>query len=371
MFFKIFKIFIINFFITIILFEILLNLYNPLGFRIKGNEIILENNIVRHLKVNNREIYHTKNSLGFRGPELTNKDITKIISVGGSTTENFFHDDKKTWTYLLSEKINKTYSSNFWFNNAGLDGHSTFGHIILIKDYISKIKPDVILFLIGANDVWLDKENDYDSINIFNFNNLFKIGNQRSYYRNIINYLAIKSETASLILNLYRYYIKTNQGHLYNLQNYELIANQGNNEFKEYNFSQYIEERNILSERFIPQYNKRLERIIKLSKSNNFIPIFITQPTILGSNAEKNLENKKISKNDKSYLDLKSYNDATRLIAKKHNIHLIDLSYHLEQNRLYYKDSIHFTESGINEVSNIIYEYFIKNCKTILKNCSF
>ena len=29
----------------------------------------------------------------------------------------------------------------------------------------------------------------------------------------------------------------------------------------------------------------------------------------------------KISKKDKSYLDLKSYNDATRLIAKKHNNH--------------------------------------------------
>ena len=111
------------------------------------------------------------------------------------------------------------------------------------------------------------------------------------------------------------------------------------------------------------QYQARI--CLHRKKSDKLHQMIIYQP--------KNLNKiiKKHPKKDKSYLDLKSYNDATRLIAKKHNIHLIDLSYHLEQNRLYYKDSIHFTESGINEVSNIIYEYFIKNCKTILKNCSF
>lgn len=70
---------------------------------------------------------------------------------------------------------------------------------------------------------------------------------------------------------------------------------------------------------------------MNFQKTNNFIPIFITQPTILGINALKNLKNKKISKFDKSYFDLEIYNDETRLITKKNDIHLIDLALKLKK----------------------------------------
>ena len=39
-----------------------------------------------------------------------------------------------------------------WLNNAGLDGHSTFGHEILLRSHIIKLKPDMIIFLTGIND---------------------------------------------------------------------------------------------------------------------------------------------------------------------------------------------------------------------------
>ena len=50
--------------------------------------------------------------------------------------------------------------TKIWLNNAGLDGHSTFGHIILFKDYIVKLKPKIILFLVGANDVGRNEYSD-------------------------------------------------------------------------------------------------------------------------------------------------------------------------------------------------------------------
>lgn len=52
-----------------------------------------------------------------------------IISVGGSTTECFYISDDKTWTHILGMKL-KSVFTRVWINNAGLDGHSTFGHII-------------------------------------------------------------------------------------------------------------------------------------------------------------------------------------------------------------------------------------------------
>ena len=40
-----------------------------------------------------------------------------------------------------------------WVNNAGLDGATTYRHLILMEDYVAQLRPKVVLFLIGINDV--------------------------------------------------------------------------------------------------------------------------------------------------------------------------------------------------------------------------
>src|SRR5689334_14103707 len=89
----------------IVILEILLRLFDPFGFRQKGNNVILPRN--RKMVFNNdkipvlqRRTVHTKNSLGFRGPEKPEHfaDRTSIIAVGGSATECFYLDDKTCWT---------------------------------------------------------------------------------------------------------------------------------------------------------------------------------------------------------------------------------------------------------------------------------
>ena len=40
-----------------------------------------------------------------------------------------------------------------WVGNAGLDGHSTWGHRILMEEVISKIRPDALILLVGINDL--------------------------------------------------------------------------------------------------------------------------------------------------------------------------------------------------------------------------
>jgi hypothetical protein len=53
---------------------------------------------------------------------------------------------------VLEEKLANDFQP-LWINNAGLDGHSTFGHAVLIEDYISRLKPKLVSFLVGVNDV--------------------------------------------------------------------------------------------------------------------------------------------------------------------------------------------------------------------------
>jgi len=350
--------------------EIVLNIYNPFGFRLQGNNIILENNIIRHLVVNNKDIIHSRNSLGFRGPELVDNESIKIITVGGSTTENYHSDDSKTWSQLFNNKFSKKLNKSLWVNNAGLDGHSTFGHIKLIEDYIVKIKPDVIIFLIGANDIGLNKENSFDIAYDFSLDKLLIVGNQRYLIRNFGSFLATKSEFFSLLLNLYRYYIKTEFNHTYDdfdiattwlSSRSQVVADRNTI----YPFSDFINEYNHLKDNLLSQYSERIIKIIDLSNKYKFKPIFMTQPTIFGIDAEDNFQKKEISVADKFYLNLEIYNEELRNITKKYQIDLIDLAILMPKNENYYADKIHHTEEGLEYISDTVANYFVNSCELI------
>ena len=74
--------------------EITLRFYNPFGFRIKGDNIVLPVNkteILHHGKCTKIDalVVHHNNSLGFKGPEPPKDfaDWLTMVTVGGSTTE--------------------------------------------------------------------------------------------------------------------------------------------------------------------------------------------------------------------------------------------------------------------------------------------
>ena len=73
--------------------------------------------------------------------------------------------DEKTWTARLGSRL-KDYFGPVWINNAGLDGHSTYGHIVLLEDHVAKLHPKVVFFLVGANDVAQAVTGEFESENI-------------------------------------------------------------------------------------------------------------------------------------------------------------------------------------------------------------
>lgn len=93
------------------------------------------------------------NRWGLRGDEPPARwnEYYTIVAIGGSTTQCYFLDDKKTWPWLLQEKLHAEHPK-LWVGNAGLDGHSTRGHLIFMREAIPKIKPDAVILLVGMND---------------------------------------------------------------------------------------------------------------------------------------------------------------------------------------------------------------------------
>ena len=177
-----------------------------MGVRIRGRRIVLAANRVDYIR--NRlppeaEVppvaRFERNSLGFRGSEPP-KDLDKylsLITVGGSTTQCLVLQERSTWPFLLGRNLNAKFDP-IWVNNAGLDGHSTFGHLILLQDHLLKLRPKVIVFLVGINDVARGSATDWD---VENIRMEIRWKSPGVFLKSASAY----SEFASLLVSLFRY----------------------------------------------------------------------------------------------------------------------------------------------------------------------
>lgn len=107
-------------------------------------------------------IVYKRDELGYRSRNLiSNKPI--ILTIGGSTTDQHFVTEGKTFQDILDLKF-----KNYDFVNGGVDGQSSYGHLLSISNWHSKLlnrnNISIIIFYIGINDRGLINLNftDYD-----------------------------------------------------------------------------------------------------------------------------------------------------------------------------------------------------------------
>jgi len=338
-----------------LIMEVFLRVYNPFDFRVKGDKIVLPANkkyVIKNKGLSKKfddVIIHTKNSLGFRGEEPPG-DFEKyltIITVGGSTTECTFLSDGKTWTDVLGKKLKNDFEK-LWINNAGLDGQSTFGHIVLMEDYIVKLKPDVVLFLIGANDQGIEDFGEYDK----------EIMKDKVMFHSLkwfVKSMANHSEVFSLGVNLYRHIQAKLIGVEHRAYDFSL---EGKGHYKLTREEEELQKKviQIHKSKFSNGYKKRLETLVRISRENNIEPIFITQPTLYGDYIN-DVKGIKISHGKYMKEMLEVYNDVTRQVGRERGLLVIDLAMEMPQNTKYYYDFYHFTNEGAEKVAEIIYNH--------------
>lgn len=127
------------------------SIFHPLLDLRPNVRVILENKNLPG--VSSTGIYST-NKWGMRGeqPPEDWDDWLTIVCIGGSTTQCFELDDSRTWPWLLQENLRRV-DPLVWVGNAGLGGHSTRGHLLFMHEVIPVIHPDVVLFLVGVNEL--------------------------------------------------------------------------------------------------------------------------------------------------------------------------------------------------------------------------
>jgi lysophospholipase L1-like esterase len=338
--------------LSFVLLEGLLRIFQPIEYRVKGNKIKLPRD--KKYKFTNdktdkldKVISVSWNHMGFRG-ELPAKNFSEyltIITLGGSTTECTLISDGKTWCDILAKKLKSRFSP-IWLNNGGLNGTTTFGHIIFMEDYIVKIRPKVILFLVGANDFGLLAPWEYD---------------RQHLKKPVTSWLASgwekliqESEVLDYALNFYRYSKAKRMGLTHPILDFPHL--------KHVEISPEKEQASLREhqEKYLKAYAQRLTRLIELCRENGIEPVFITQPAVFGdlidpSTGTDLAKAESWSWNGKVLWEiLELYNDTVRITAAQHQAYMIDLAKEMPKNTKYYYDTYHFTNAGCQQVAEII-----------------
>jgi lysophospholipase L1-like esterase len=342
--------------VALAVLEVLLWVYNPLEIRFRPDRIVLP--VHKRYAFDNTEKFptklarttiHTKNSLGFRGapPPRDFRDYLTIITIGGSTTECFYLSDGRTWPDLLGQNLSREFN-RVWINNAGLDGATTYRHLILMEDYIVTLRPKVVLFLMGINDVGTG---DIEATEKKQVNFL------RQTTRTLLN----RSEVYALGQNLYRYFIAQSRG----LHHTEIDLRKAEklDHLPAGAASRMLQDYGTNS---LPFFAQRLEKLIKVCRDHGIEPVFITQPTLYGPGVDPvtgvNLAAVKLGADLNGGLMFQAVdlcNGVTRRVAGKHGVLLIDLARELPRNSAYYYDYLHYTEPGAAAVAGIVDRHLV------------
>lgn len=335
--------------VSLLLAEGVLRIFNPFDVRLRGNEILLPRNreyVIQNSKIPKLDpvITHRKNSIGFRGaepPEDFDRALS-LVAVGGSTTEEYYLSDEKTWPALIQKKL-ANHFNDLWINNAGFDGHSTFGHQMLIDQVLADLHPDVLLFLIGLNDIERSDLNEgYDN------------GFAKNHYLNGLDYVTKKSELANLLANLARVWQAQRIGVAHSsidLSTLERI------DVEEEEMQRVLEEQRP----YLEAYRQRVLRLIELTRAAGSEPLFLTQPVLWGEGIDPTTKQELTRIKIKSgrhaklfWLILQQYNQVTKEVGEQNNVLVIDLANEMPKDSKYYYDGYHFTNEGAEKVAEIV-----------------
>ena len=334
--------------------EIGLRIHNPFPFRVRGDHIMLpahQTYTISHPgAVKLDPVTHvTKNSLGFRGPEPP-RDWSRrltVLTIGGSTTECLFLSDGKTWTDQLARRLGPV-RPDAWVNNAGFEGHSTFGHLVLLKEFVIALRPKFALFLTGYNDMKLRSALPRDGE--FNAQNL-------SLGHRTLTFLADHSQVGAVAENFVRMFRTYQAG----VRTDEVLPERMPQRLLDEEKTNAVLDEH--RSKFLPGYANRLAEIVEVSRRNDIEPVLVTQPALFGDIIDPatgvSLANAAIGSTSNGRVEwqaLEMYNDAARQLSARAGVRLIDLARELPKDSRYFTDWVHYTNDGARLVGDIVFE---------------
>jgi lysophospholipase L1-like esterase len=280
---------------------------------------------------------YTTNEMGLRAPPCPPRErARRILCVGGSTTICHYLDDAEAWPQLLMTLLNERDPSRpVWVGNAGKNGYSSVHHVAFLEQFEPLRTMDVVLFLVGINDLTADLRQETPRI------------------RSGAPPLWRRSRSIDLVAGFVQTHVARAR--------LELEDDAG----RVYEPRRRLR-RSARSEASLPDleaplraFEGRIRRLIELVRRAGAVPVFLTQPVLwdfgLSDSAASRLWFGQLA--DGSFLavpalcqGIDAYNGKIRATCGETGADCIDLTDLSGREELFY-DDCHFSEAGAREVA--------------------
>jgi len=284
------------------------------------------------------KVVYRRDQYGLRGNYGSPENIT-ILAVGGSTTNERVVNEGDTWADILQQNL-QTFGKNEIVANAGIDGHSTVGHIRSFELWFNKIpglSPRYIVYYIGVNDRGVAADNipQPDSL------------------------------TSPSLVRRISHYIKNHSFFMRGFGNLKgfLAARYIGVAYEYWNFREFEPELVFATQTFEPDrhflasldaYRERLKILYKLVSDFGAKTIYVTEPVGLVKKKGGDLYVVKGSNADLIYLQMIEYNRVLMESCASVEAICIDLASELKFGLEDFYDSIHTTPSGSRKIGKFL-----------------
>jgi lysophospholipase L1-like esterase len=346
------------FILLMIGFDIFLWVAMPIGKDLSGG---LTKKFVQHEPGLKSEITYTQIADGLRSLSVIRLEkpanMLRILCLGASTTNQSTQETKDTWCGILEQNLQKMYSKTYHIQTLsyGKGGATAIDDLVWIEHNFDHIKPDVVITLLGINDLTVKGIARFSSAapppapSDLWASALVRCINVSQICRRIeeINEnLAIRAA-----LRNKKKIIEWHSEHLPTLR-------------EEYKQLRYVGD-TVTRPDPIQDFSSALDSMLTFFKSRNISVVILGQPTLWKPDITREEYDRLwfplytpegAVRASTSWLlnEMNRYNDVQKNEASKFGFTYIDLDALVQKSTDYYFDDCHFTDGGSRRVAEVV-----------------
>jgi hypothetical protein len=279
--------------------------------------------------------HYNRDRFGLRGDYGGDPAKVTLLAVGGSTTNEVTVGDDDIWSSVLQRAL-RAEGRQVTIANAGVDGHSTLGHIKSFELWFPKVpglKPRHILYFIGVNERGVSGDGNAGADTL----------QHSTGYKRLRSYVENNSAIIRAVRVVRGWFAARRIG---------VHHGSGKGETKD---SRWVSA-NVpadMAERLKPEldaYRQRLHALHAKTLAFGATPIYVTQINGDGRAVDGAVQEIEGSGGGRSFVELALYNDVLKRFCAETQARCIDLAAELRFGPGDFYDSYHTTPQGSRKV---------------------
>lgn len=280
---------------------------------------------------NKRNLQHAYfNPQGFRTPGLVGKKPDgeyRIITLGGSTTEDIWNDEGIHWPLVLEQQLHHRGHPEVRVLNTAMSAYTTAHSLIRLAFDITDYSPDMVIVMHNINDLMV------------NYQAVFQGEAVDPYYRVLYSTKRFTGDITDEDVVVSR------------------VVHAITTRFKAWRESQarpLVADSDISRER--DYFSRNLSNLISLAQAHNVKIVLLTEPYAKSELAYENARSngRPFPRHARLLADLATYNDAITEVGKKHRVAVIDMATHMHDKENYFSDTVHYSAEGTESFGKIL-----------------